>query len=765
MTTISRPLWETPGVSWIATADAARHPNLYLDFAAHFTCEAGARLMLRICAASLYRVSVNGVVVGRGPAPADVTCRYYHETEIPAELLRQGDNLLTVLLFHDGETTETIQGFQYGKPGLLVHLSDSETGDIALVSDADWRVRRSLIYSPRPVIMPTPAMVSKWGGYKEFYYGEQEDGWETPGYDHSAWEYAVALASPTDPAYAATLLPVGIPDLLETVLLPERLIEASNSLGRVRLPDSVTDLPAAWTGQCIEFAPGEPGAMPSVLLDYGRIVVGSPEIVVTGADCRYEVSYGETLDLLRCDVVRPGPGGHWRSFQRRAYRYIKLSFIALEGDVTLSDIRHHNAWYDYDTRGELTLDDPLASRILDVTRYTQRASTSHHYEDCPVREQALWIMDMRVMSLVNAYLFHNPELTAKCLHQAFVLQNEDGSIPATGPRSNTCYNPDFTMHLVAALREHYQHSGDRALAASLLPAARRAAGYLQMFRADTGLLDTELGLPIPFLDWSFQIEKRGQTTILNALYKRFLEDMAALEMLCGDPSAAHRFCDEAGSVGRAIHRNLFWEERGVYRDSIYRGAPVPIVSLQANLAALYAGVVPPSRIDTLLETIWESPEYPRPFGPSYYLIVLEALAANGRTDAIWPVIRDYWGAMLGRGATTWWEVFDPTTPDWAYPHTFLGNTATFECDWIPISACHGWSNVPGYAIPRYLLGVDLSQICDKRIVIRPALPDHWKRISYAVPVAGGMLRLQFHQRNGTTQVEVLERPDGIEIVL
>lgn len=755
--------WDTPGISWVSMAGVAKEPNLYLEFARRFE-NRGEGLTLRLCAASLYRVSVNGLVIGRGPAPADAVCRYYHEYRIPASQLGGGENLITVLLFHDGETTETVQGFRYGKPGLLLHLSDGETGETIAVSDGTWQVRRSRLYSPRPEIMPTPAMVSKWGGYKEFYYGERSDDWEMPSFDHSSWEKAVVVGEPTSPEYAATLLPVGIPELAETVLRPERLVEASNSLGRVLLPESMICPPATWVGEAIGFAPGEPGAMPSVILDYGRIVVGHPEITVMGAACRYEVWYGETLDLLRCDVVRPGPGGCWRSFQRRAYRYLKLNFIALEGEVFLANVCHHNAWYDYDNRGELLLDDPLAERILAVTRYTQRASTSHHYEDCPVREQALWIMDMRVMARVNTYLYHNPELTAKCLHQCFVLQNADGSIPATGPRGNNCYHPDFLMHLIATLREHYQHTGDRALVAALLPATRRVAGYLQTFRAETGLLDTDLGLPAPFLDWSFQIEKRGQTTILNALYKRFLEDMAALETLCGDPPASQHLCAEAGSVGRAIHQHLFWEERGVYRDSIHRGVPVPIVSLQANLAALYAGVVPPSRVDTLLETIWESPEYPRPFGPSYYLIVLEALAASGRTNAIWPLIRDYWGGMLARGATTWWEVFDPTTPSWVYPHTFLGNTATFECDWIPISACHGWSNVPGYAIPRYLLGVDLSQICEKRIVIRPALPEHWKRVSYAVPTEGGMLRLHYHQRNNKTQVEVLACPDGIEIV-
>ncbi len=757
--------WDVPGVSWITLAGVEKEPNLYLEFARRFESEHGSSLTLLICAASVYRVSVNGVVVGRGPAPADAVCRYYHEYRIPAEQIRAGANLITVLLFHDGETTETIQGFRYGKPGLLVHLRNGETGETVLVSDDSWRVRRSRRYSPRPEIMPTPAMVSNWGGYKEFYYGEREDGWEATGFDHSSWSNAVAVGAPTAPEYAATLLPVGIPELTESVMRPERIVEASNSLGAVSLPDSMLRLPATWTGEAIRFAPGEPGAMPSVILDYGRVVVGNPEVTVGGANCRYEVWYGETLDLLRCDVVRPGPGGHWRSFQRRAYRYVKLNFIALEGEVFLTDICHHNAWYDYDTRGELSLDDPLADRILAVTRYTQRASTSHHYEDCPVREQALWIMDMRVMALTNTYLYHNPELTAKCLHQCFALQNEDGSIPATGPRGNSCYTPDFMMHLIATLREHYQHTGDRDLVARMLPAARGVAQYLQSFRADSGLLDTALGLPIPFLDWSFQIEKRGQTTILNALYKRFLEDLAALETVCGDLPAAHRLCSEADVVGRAINRDLFWEEKGVYRDAIHGGTPVPIISLQANLAAIHAGLVPKSRVDSLLKTIWDSPEYPRPFGPSYYLIVLEALAANGRTDAIWPVIRDYWGAMLERGATTWWEVFDPTTPSWTYPHTFLGNTATFECDWIPISACHGWSNVPGYAIPRYLLGVDLGQIAEKRIVIQPALPEHWRNIAYAVPVAGGMLRLQFHRRGGETHVDVLEKPDGIEIVL
>jgi glycogen debranching enzyme len=350
--------------------------------------------------------------------------------------------------------------------------------------------------------------------------------------------------------------------------------------------------------------------MPSLTVDYGAIVVGSPEIRVAGAACRYEVWYGETLEMLRCDVVRPDRAGCWRSFQRRAYRYLKIAFIALEGDVEVRDIRHHNAWYAYDARGALRLDDALAQKMIEVTDRTQRANSSYHYEDCPVREQALWVMDMRIMALVNAYRYGNHELTAKCLRQCFALQRPDGSVPSTGPRDNLFAHPDFMMHLTATLREYYQHTGDRSLVMTLLPGVRRIAAYLGRFKADSGLLDTDLGLQDPFLDWSFRIEKRGQTTILNALYTRFLADVAALETICGDAGAAKDCRAEAKSVGAAINRRLFWEERGVYRDAIRRGQPGDTVSQQGNLAALYAGIVPKERRDALLDEVWHSPEPP-----------------------------------------------------------------------------------------------------------------------------------------------------------
>ncbi len=395
-----------------------------------------------------------------------------------------------------------------------------------------------------------------------------------------------------------------------------------------------------------------------------------------------------------------------------------------------------------------------------------KANTSYHYEDCPWREQALWILDMRIMGRINAYLYGNHELTAKCLRQCFAIQRADGHIAATGPKDNTMFLHDFLFHLVATLKEHYRHTGDLAIVKEHYPHLQKLHAFIAKWCGDDGLLDTERCEPVhPFLDWSASIEKVGITTILNALYKLYLEDMAELSALCEDANAVEEHIAEAQRVKRRIHELLFWPEQGVYRDAVKRGAALPTISQQANMAAILADIPPPDVAESIMAKVWDTRQYARPFGPSFYLIIFDALAKIGRFDAMLDVMREYWGAMLDRGATTWWEVFDPSTPEWAYPHPFLGNTPTYEMDWIPVSTCHGWSGVPAYAIPQFLLGLDLSHMHERKVTIRPALRGYFESAEYTLPLAGGLLRLSYRRSEDGYAIRVLEKPADIEVIV
>ncbi|MBN1285754.1 MAG: hypothetical protein JXB47_10175 [Anaerolineae bacterium] len=749
--------WIASGAQWISKAGCRDESNLYLEFARRFDCAAPNALTLDITAVTQYRAAVNDRVIGRGPAVSDRSLYYFDRYTLGPDLLRRGTNLLTVLLFHDGRCTETTQGFEYGEPGLLAHLYGEGA---ALVSDASWRVRRA------PVYAPCASMVSKWGSYKEYYHGEREDDWQSPAFDHSSWEAAVEAAEAVSPGFVQNLVLLDLPPLEAFDVAPQRIIDVSANLGDVQLAGP--DVPAPYTGQPITVAPGEPGAMPSVTFDFGRMVVGYPEIKIeaAGAGCIYEVWYGETLEMARLDVVRPPARGVWRAFQRRAFRFLKVSFIALEGPVTLERVIQHNVWYAYDARGAMTGSDARINRMIEVSKYTVRANSSYHYEDCPVREQALWVLDTRLMAWINAYHFGSPALTEKCIRQHFALQRADGSVAACGPKQNAMFHLDYCLHLAAALREYYQYTGDVAFVRELYPYLRKLHGFIKSFQDTDGLLDSDRqDRTPPFLDWSFHIEKAGKTTILNAFYKRYLEDVSALAGLCGDAALAESAVQEAAVVKDAINARLFDVEARLYRDAWRAGAPLPIISQQANMAAIYADVAPPEAVELILARVWDAGAYPRPFAPAFYFIVFEALARAGRYDAIWRTLHDYWGAMLDRGARTWWEVFDPGAPAWAYPHTFLGNTPTYELDWIPVSTCHGWSGIPAYAVPRYLLGVDLSQLYRDTITIEPGLPGLFEKMDYTLPVRGGLLRLAYRGDGARYEIDVLERPAGVELVL
>jgi hypothetical protein len=98
-----------------------------------------------------------------------------------------------------------------------------------------------------------------------------------------------------------------------------------------------------------------------------------------------------------------------------------------------------------------------------------------------------------------------------------------------------------------------------------------------------------------------------------------------------------------------------------------------------------------------------------PFGA---LFVLDGLFRYGKADRALDFTRTYWGGMLHRGATTFWDNFSLEWPPGTVPDR---NT----------SLCHGWSAGPTYALPAYVLGVRPLEPGFRRILVEPrpgALP-------------------------------------------
>jgi hypothetical protein len=109
-------------------------------------------------------------------------------------------------------------------------------------------------------------------------------------------------------------------------------------------------------------------------------------------------------------------------------------------------------------------------------------------------------------------------------------------------------------------------------------------------------------------------------------------------------------------------------------------------------------------------------------------------------------IRDYWGSMLQRGATTFWEHFSRAWPDWVQ-HPSLGT-----------SVCHGWSAGPTFALGAHVLGVRPLEPGFTKVLVEPK-PGGLAWAEGRVPTPRGPIEVSWRAEDESFRLRV-DAPDG-----
>ncbi len=132
--------------------------------------------------------------------------------------------------------------------------------------------------------------------------------------------------------------------------------------------------------------------------DFGRNLVGFFELDI--ADCAggvLDIAYGESLNVTDVDRVELRSGRQvYSPFERRAGRYLVLTFRDLGGPVRIRHVRCLRQSYPVEPRGEFLCSDQRLNQIWEAGRYTVQMCMQDHYEDCPWREQTLYTGDLAV---------------------------------------------------------------------------------------------------------------------------------------------------------------------------------------------------------------------------------------------------------------------------------------------------------------------------------------------------------------------------------
>jgi hypothetical protein len=114
--------------------------------------------------------------------------------------------------------------------------------------------------------------------------------------------------------------------------------------------------------------------------------------------------------------------------------------------------------------------------------------------------------------------------------------------------------------------------------------------------------------------------------------------------------------------------------------------------------------------------------------PYFNFFVADALFSNGYSEEAIELIKNYWGAMVKKGAETFWETYVPQT----------GKESTMFGE----SLSHGWSSGPAYLLPKWVLGITAVKPVFKEFVFKPCF-ECVSTAKLTIPVGDKYIKAEF----------------------
>ncbi len=477
-----------------------------------------------------------------------------------------------------------------------------------------------------------------------------------------------------------------------------------------------------------------PAAPSYLVLDLGRTIHGRVVVDVSGpAGSVLDVGWDERLlpGTLR---PMPYPGSQHKEWNQtdswvldgnrrtlstldtRAGRYLLIAVWA-DQPVQLDNLRVLEERYPLKLRGSFDSSDPLLNYIWQVGVETLYPNMTDAYTDTPWRERGQWWGDAYVADHVNRVTFGDQALMRRGL--LFMADSyQVNEAPGLAPNSGSSNMTDYMMLWVQNLADYVRLSGDTSILNQAYPVLKtfmeQMAGYrdersglIEFARAhwwDTAYVDT--------YGWQ---NRHGQSTVINALYYRTLLEAAYLAEQAQDASAAANWQQQAEKIRAKANEVLFSVYQQRYLATNNQGYYEP-PTLHAQVWALAYGLVAEENRDAvtqaMLALLARDPERMN-IGLYGLHWVFDALGQAGYIEDGLALIKTFYGSMVARGASTWWERIDA------------------DQVWTQ-SLSHAWGASPTWFLTTYVLGA------------RATGPDTWelKPALVGVERAQGVLPLQ-----------------------
>lgn len=527
-------------------------------------------------------------------------------------------------------------------------------------------------------------------------------------------------------------------------VLPERIVLSEGALGAEILLDEHPR--QAFLGE-VPVCTLQKGGF--ALLDFGCEFQGGADVVIQSVEngaAKLRIVFGESVsEALSAIGEKNATNDHSpRDFMVDAqflshisvgntgYRFLKLE--AVSGEIGIASVQGVSRFRDLEYQGSFTCSDERLNEIWKVGARTVHLNMQEYLWDGVKRDRLVWVGDMHPETSTISMVFGETDVVKKSLD--FVRDN-------TPPDSFMNGFASYSMWWMKIQRDLYWDSGN-------LKYLKQQESYLTALLEHTLSHIDENGrcdISERFVEWSSK-NTPDEEAAFYAMLIVGLTAGAELLGILGNQGALTGQCQAA--VERIKSRK--YEAFGNKQAAAMMG-----LSGLKDVKQACDTVIKPGGAEGI-STFW-----------GYY--VLQALCQAGETEIALDMIREYWGAMIDLGATTFWEDFDIKWAENAYRIDELpqegkkdahGDFGKFCYTQFRHSLCHGWASGPTSFLSRHILGVKAIEPGYQKIKIEP----HLGGLAFAegkIPTPYGAITVRHEMADGKVKTTV-SVPAGVEVV-
>ncbi len=498
------------------------------------------------------------------------------------------------------------------------------------------------------------------------------------------------------------------------------------------------------------------GAVPGILLDFGQELSGGIQIMAWTMDgsrrsVRVRVRFGESVseamselggeknatnDHAIRDQVTLVPWLGTQEIGNTGFRFVRIDLLEENSYVELKSVRAIFVYRDLEYRGSFACNDERLNQIWKVGAYTVQLNMQDYLWDGIKRDRLVWIGDMHPETMTICTVFGKENIVPASLD----LVRDETLLPnwMNGISS-------YSMWWILIHRAWYQYQGDSQY---LQTQKDYLFQLLDLLMANISPDNAEHLGGARFLDWPSSENEKAIHAGLQSLLIMTLEAGAQMCGILGETAKQEQCLAAAQQLRQHV--------------------PDAGGSKQAAALMVLAGLADPAAMNQSIMAVDGAARMSTFYG--YY--VLQARALAGDYQGCLDCIRQFWGAMLDLGATTFWEDFnldwitnagriDELVPEGK--KDIHGDFGNYCYKGFRHSLCHGWASGPTPWLTEHVLGIKVMEPGCKVIKIEPHLADlQWAQGTFPTPQ--GILKVKHtKQPDGTIQSEI-EAPQGVEII-